>query len=89
MGEYGGLPQGPSLNRHGDNESADPFFEWNPGEFQRVYPKNKQNAAWYAQHRYGRLPGKDFDGWMRRVGPFPSEAGAAKAIAKRAKKGKK
>lgn len=70
MGERGGLPQGAKKYRHGDKSTADSWFEWDPGEFQRSYPKSdSRNAAWYKMHRYGRLPGKDYDGWTRRVGP--------------------
>jgi hypothetical protein len=70
MGERGGLPQGAKKYGHGDKSSADSWFEWDPGEFQRSYPKSdSRNAAWYKMHRYGRLPGKDYDGWTRRVGP--------------------
>ena len=89
MGQYGGLPQGPSRNRHGDRESADPFNEWNPGEFQRSYPKSDpRNAAWYKMHRYGRLPGRDFDGWRRVAGPPspPTKAGPPSPVDKAAKR---
>jgi hypothetical protein len=88
MGQYGGLPQGLSRNRHGDNESADPYNEWNPGEFERSYPKNNAaNAAWYKMHRYGRIPGTDVDGWRRLAGPPspPKKAGPPSPVQKAAK----
>ena len=87
MGQRGGLPQGINPSR---NRSADRRLEWDPGEFERSYPKSDpRNREWYKQHVYGRLPGTNIDGWMRRVGPFPSEAGASQAIARRAGKGNK
>jgi hypothetical protein len=62
-----GLPQGPSRDREG---TSNKWHEWQPGEFQRSYPKsNVKNAAWYKTHKYGRLPGTDKDGWIRLAGP--------------------
>lgn len=102
MGPRAGLPAGSSRNQRDDK--ADRWNEWNPGEFQRSYPKsNPQNAAWYKMHNYGRLPGKDYDGWQRKAGPLPYEsranqnpnplkpvkpAAAARAVARAAKKDK-
>lgn len=85
MGPAGGLPAGPSRNQRDDK--ADRWNEWNPGEFQRSYPKsNPQNAAWYKMHRYGRLPGKDYDGWQRLAGPpSPVKAGPPSPVKKAAK----
>ena len=84
MGSRGGLPVGPSRDRNG---SADNFREWQPGEFQRSYPKSDvKNAAWYKMHKYGRLPGTDKDGWVRLAGP-PSPvktAGPPSPVAKAA-----
>jgi hypothetical protein len=86
MGQRGGLPEGINPDR---NRSADRRLEWDPGEFERSYPKSDpRNREWYKQHVYGRIPGTNIDGWMRKVGPFPSEAKAANAIRKRAGKGK-
>jgi hypothetical protein len=87
-----GWPRGVSNDRNG---SANRWGEWQPGEFERSYPKSDpKNAAWYKTHRYVESDGR----WARVAGP-PSpveKAGprkppaAAKAVAKAAaNKGKK
>lgn len=97
MNDRGGLPQGPKWYRRGGASSADAWNEWDPGEFKRSYPKNKQNKEWYSMHSYGRVKRKDgseeeFDGWNRKAGPMVSEAKEnmkRKAAAKHADKKEK
>jgi hypothetical protein len=92
MGSNGGLPAGPS--KHHD-DPANTWHEWNPGEFKRSYPKNKQNLDWYTLHKYGGLKNKkgegtDTDGWTRLPGPSLDDAKdnmKRMAAAKHAKKG--
>lgn len=82
MGEKG-WPLGPSHDIHG---TANPAGEWQPGEFQRSYPKSDpRNAAWYKDHAWQSHDGR----WVTKAGPptpvKPNPvAKAAKVAAKKA-----
>ncbi|MGA0134446.1 MAG: hypothetical protein ACO3ND_08850 [Opitutales bacterium] len=67
-----------------DYESANRRGEWAVGEFQRSYPKSK-NQRWYREHSYGKpYPGAEYDTWRKKAGPPSPVQKAAKRAGARA-----